>query len=509
MGDIEKRPHGVSETEEQFRLLVQGVTDYAIFMLSPTGMVTSWNPGAERIKGYSNAEILGQHFSRFYTDEDRAAGAPALTLATAARDGRVEREGWRVRKDGSRFWAHVVVDAIRDETGALVGFAKITRDITERKEAAAALEKANAALFQAQKMEAIGRLTGGVAHDFNNLLAVLSNGLQVLAMQSRTPLDMKMIEGMRRAIDRGASLTQQLLSFARQQPLQADVYDLNALIREFDPMLARAGDRTTHCELRLHSGRALALVDAARFEAALLNLVVNAIDAMPDGGAVTISTNIIDSDREVTATLPAGRYVHISVADTGAGMSHDVLAQAFEPFFTTKPAGKGTGLGLSQVYGFITQSGGDVTISSEEGRGTCVDLYLPSAEANEGVSIPAPSRTERVLLVEDEPDVLGLASELFRSIGYEVVAASSASEAAAILKDRSDIDVVFSDITMPHGISGIELARLVRSDHPKVKVVLTSGYPLAALRAQHGTLHEFAFVHKPYRLADLAKALRG
>jgi len=362
MGDIEKRPHGVSETEEQFRLLVQGVTDYAIFMLSPTGMVTSWNPGAERIKGYSSAEILGEHFSRFYTDEDRAAGAPALTLATAARDGRVEREGWRVRKDGSRFWAHVVVDAIRDETGALVGFAKITRDITERKEAAAALEKANAALFQAQKMEAIGRLTGGVAHDFNNLLAVLSNGLQVLAMQSRTPLDMKMIEGMRRAIDRGASLTQRLLSFARQQPLQADVYDLNALIREFDPMLSRAGDRTTHCELRLHSGQALAFVDAARFEAALLNLVVNAIDAMPDGGAVTISTNIIDSDREVTAALPAGRYVHISVADTGAGMSHDVLAQAFEPFFTTKPAGKGTGLGLSQVYGFITQSGGDVTI---------------------------------------------------------------------------------------------------------------------------------------------------
>jgi len=194
-------------------------------MLSPSGVVTNWNVGAERIKGYHHSEIVGRHFSCFYTDEDRAAGAPGLILATAAREGRVEREGWRVRKDGSRFWAHVVVDAIRNEEGSLVGFAKVTRDITERNEAVAALEKANAALFQAQKMEAIGRLTGGVAHDFKNLLAVLSNGLQVLAMQSRTPLDIKMIEGMRRAIDRGATLTQQLLSFARQQPLQAKVRD--------------------------------------------------------------------------------------------------------------------------------------------------------------------------------------------------------------------------------------------------------------------------------------------
>ncbi len=275
-------------TEQQFRILVQGVTDYAIFMLSPTGIVTSWNPGAQRIKGYSQAEIIGQHFSRFYTDEDRAAGLPAQILATAAKDGRAEREGWRVRSDGTRFWAHVVVDAIRDETGTLVGFAKVTRDITERREAAAALEKANAALFQAQKMEAIGRLTGGVAHDFNNLLSVLSNGLQILAMQSRTPLDMKMIEGMRRAVERGASLTQQLLSFARQQPLQAQVCDLNALIRDFEPMLRRAGNQQIHCELALHAREGCALVDAARFEAALLNLVVNAVDAMPEGGVITI-----------------------------------------------------------------------------------------------------------------------------------------------------------------------------------------------------------------------------
>lgn len=500
---------GTGETEELFRILVQGVTDYAIFLLSPAGVVTSWNIGAERIKGYTRSEIVGEHFSRFYTEEDKAAGVPAVILAEAAKAGRAEREGWRVRKDGSRFWAHVVVDAIRDSEGVLIGFAKITRDITERKEASAALEKANAALFHAQKMEAIGRLTGGVAHDFNNLLAVLSNGLEVLAIQSPTPVHRKMIEGMRRAIDRGATLTQQLLSFARQQPLQAKVHELNGLIREFAPMLSRAGNRSTSVELALQPGDAFALVDAARFEAALLNLVVNAVDAMPTGGTVTIATNVVDSDVELTPALPAGRYVRISVVDTGTGMSGDVLAQAFEPFFTTKQPGKGTGLGLSQVYGLITQSGGDVRLSSELGKGTTVDLYLPVAEPAASAAAPLAPKAETVLLVEDEPDVLGVASELLASIGYDVVPASSASEAVEILRGRGDVDVVLSDISMPHGISGLELARLVRSEYPKIRIVLTSGYSPAALREGKGGLGDVLFVPKPYRLADLAKALRA
>lgn len=496
---------GVGETEELFRILVQGVTDYAIFMLSPAGAVTSWNVGAERIKGYSQQEIVGEHFSRFYTDEDKAAGVPAMILAAAAKAGRAEREGWRVRKDGSRFWAHVVVDAIRDSEGSLIGFAKITRDITERKEAAAALEKANAALFQAQKMDAIGRLTGGVAHDFNNLLAVLSNGLQVLAIQSPTPVHKKMIEGMRRAIDRGATLTQQLLSFARQQPLQAQVHEVNGLIREFMPMLSRAGNRSAHIELALQPGDAFASVDAARFEAALLNLVVNAVDAMPSGGTVTISTDTVGADAAMSPVLREGRYVHISVSDTGTGMSRDILAQAFEPFFSTKQPGKGTGLGLSQVYGFITQSGGGVHLSSEVGKGTTVDLYLPVAQQEASAEAPPAPRAETVLLVEDEPDVLGVASELLVSIGYDVVPASSASEAVEILRERRDIDVVFSDISMSHGISGLELARLVRLDYPNIRVVLTSGYTPAALHKGSDVL----FVPKPYRLADLAKALRA
>lgn len=497
-------------SEQQFRLLVQGVTDYAIYMLSPAGEVTSWNAGAARIKGYEDKEIIGQHFSRFYTEEDRANGLPALTLAIAARDGRVEREGWRVRKDGTRFWANVVVDAIRDDLGKLVGFAKVTRDITERKETAAALERANAALFQAQKMEAIGQLTGGVAHDFNNLLAVLSNGLQVLNSQSRTHLDVKMLGTMQRAIERGASLTQQLLSFARQQPLKAEAHDLNVVIRAFEPMLQRVGDASIRLQVLLGDAQTPAIVDAARFETALLNLVVNARDALPDGGSIEVSSERVDVLENTIGTLRAGRYIRVSVTDTGTGMPPEVVQRAFEPFFTTKAPGKGTGLGLSQVYGFIVQSGGDVVIRSAEGEGTTVAIYLPAADdipdASAGYAVQT---VETVLLVEDEPDLLAAAAELFRSIGYEVVTASNGADAVNILQQGAEIDIVFSDIVMAHGISGLELARQIREHHPQVKIVLASGYPLGVLRREHGDLSDFTFVHKPYRLADLAKALRA
>ena len=498
------------KSEQQFRLLVHGVTDYAIYLLSPAGEITSWNAGAARIKGYQQHEIIGQHFSRFYTEEDRAKGVPALTLALSARDGRAELEGWRVRKNGTRFWANVVVDAIRDESGTLIGFAKVTRDITERKEAAAALERANAALFQSQKMEAIGQLTGGVAHDFNNLLAVISNGLQVLSAQSRTHLDTRMLDTMQRAVDRGASLTQQLLSFARQQPLKAELHDVNALIRAFEPVLHRAGKDSIRLEVELASERTTVLLDAARFEAALLNLTVNARDAMPAGGTIVIGTGRVELTAGEVGGLAAGSYIRTAVSDTGTGMPPEVVARAFEPFYTTKEPGKGTGLGLSQVYGFITQSGGDVVIRSVAGEGTTIEIYLPAVAAAPVApgDYSAHLAAETVLLVDDEPDLLAAASELFRSIGYEVVTASNGLDAVDILMQRPEVDILFSDIVMSQGISGLELARLVREQFPAIKIVLASGYPLAVLRREHGELGEFTFVHKPYRLADLAKALR-
>jgi PAS domain S-box-containing protein len=497
------------ESEERFRLLVQGVTDYAIYMISPSGEITNWNVGAERIKGYRSDEIVGSNFAVFYTREDRARNLPAKTLQTAATEGRFEQESWRVRKDGTRFWAHVVVDAIHDETGRLIGFAKVTRDITERKQAAEALERANAALFQSQKMEAIGQLTGGVAHDFNNLLAVLSSGIEVLNARAKHHTDLKMLDAMRRAIERGALLTQQLLSFARQQPLKVDRYDLNAIINDFEPVLRRVGNSAIAMEIRAGSPPITVSLDAARFEAALLNLVVNARDAMPAGGNIMITVDQIDLDKGSVGTLVAGTYARVSVTDTGSGMPPAVVARAFEPFFTTKDVGKGTGLGLSQVYGFIVQSGGDVVIHSEDGKGTTVSMYLPAVEGEPNAANAVDPQMETVLIVEDEEDVLDVAAELFRSIGYAVVTAVNGIDALEILRRRSDIDILFTDVVMPKGMNGVEVARSALEIHPDLKVVLASGYPLPGLRQQYGHVGDFAFINKPYRLSELAKTLRA
>jgi PAS domain S-box-containing protein len=498
------------ESEDRFRLLIQSVTDYAIYMISPTGVITNWNTGAERIKGYMREEIVGSNFAVFYTEEDRAKDMPAQTLATAAAEGRFEQESWRVRKDGTRFWAHVVVDAIRDEGGKLLGFAKVTRDITERKQAAEALERANAALFQSQKMEAIGQLTGGIAHDFNNLLAIVLSSVDVLASRAQNYADTKMLDAMRRAVERGALMTQQLLSFARQQPLVVEKYDLKAVISSFEPVLRRAGNSAIEMEIRLAHRAKTVLLDAARFEAALLNLVVNARDAMPGGGKLVVTVENVKLGAVEVGSLEPGAYVRVSVADTGSGMPPAVAARAFEPFFTTKEVGKGTGLGLSQVYGFIAQSGGDVVIDSEEGTGTTVSMYLPVVEgAPDHANVAVDDGLDTVLIVEDEPDVLDAAGQLFRSIGYEVATATNGVEAMDILERRTGIDLLFTDVVMPKGMSGIELARLARELRPGLKVIVASGYPIPALRERYGRIENFAFVNKPYRLAELVKAIKA
>ncbi|MDB5792340.1 MAG: hybrid sensor histidine kinase/response regulator [Massilia sp.] len=492
-------------SEERFRLLVQGVTDYAIYMLSPQGEVSNWNVGAERIKGYMADEIVGQHFSRFYTEEDRVGGLPRHALGTAEREGRYEAEGWRLRKDGTRFWAHVVIDAIRDDHGKLIGFAKITRDLTEKKAAADALAEANAALFQSQKMESIGQLTGGIAHDFNNLLSVLASGLEVMALGRGGSADGKTLDSMRRAIDRGAKLTQQLLAFARQQPLQAETRSVNRLIAGFESVLRRGVTASIEFELRLDPHIRNTVIDSARFESALLNLVVNARDAMPDGGSVQIETSNVDLVENEVRGLARGPYVRVTVSDTGTGMSPETASRAFEPFYTTKEVGKGTGLGLSQVYGFIKQSGGEVVIGTASGEGTAISIFLPAAPGQEQGS--PRHANELVLIVEDEPDLMDVASALYISMGYEVVTASNAQEAMNLLASR-DVDILFTDIIMPDGMNGVELATFTRENYAGVKIILASGYPLPALKLDPAYLNDFAFVNKPYRLSDLARALR-
>jgi len=494
-------------TEEQrFQYLIAGISDYAIYMLDPSGHIASWNSGAQRFKGYQPHEILREHFSRFYTPEDREDGLPARALAQALEHGKYEAEGWRVRKDGTRFWAHVIIDAIRDDDGKILGFAKITRDLTEKKRTEEALEQAQLALFQSQKMESIGQLTGGVAHDFNNLLSVLASGLEVLSMNRQGGGDAKTLDSMRRAIDRGATLTQQLLAFARQQPLQPETRSINRLISGFESVLRRAGHSGIEFEFNLDPQAGSAVVDAARFESALLNLVVNARDAMPDGGRLTLDTAQLTLQEGEVPGLAPGPYVCTSVTDTGTGMSPETVQRAFEPFYTTKETGKGTGLGLSQVYGFIKQSGGEVVIQSTLGEGTTIAIYLPAVSSQDGELSRGDSET--VLIVEDEPDLLDVASALFMSMGYEVTTAASGQEAMNVLATR-DVDILFTDIVMPNGVNGIELAEYTRENYPGIKVMLASGYPQPALKLDQYQLGDFTFVSKPYRLSDLARGLRS
>lgn len=496
-------------SEEQFRLLVQSVTDYSIYMLSPTGEITNWNTGAERIKGYKQSEIVGTHFSRFYTEEDRASGMPALTLATAVKEGRFEKEGWRLRKDGSKFWAHVVVDPIYNEMGDLLGFAKVTRDITERRAAAEALERAREALFHSQKLEAIGKLTGGIAHDFNNLLGVIANGVELLAREVHSPSAVKILDSMQRAVTRGATLTQQLLSFARKQPLRQEKHNLNRVIGAFEAVLRRACNESIRFEMRLDAQLSPVLIDAPQFEAALLNLVANARDAMPDGGTLSIATGNVQLGHQQIGNLPAGQFVKVTIGDTGMGMPPDVMARAIEPFFTTKEPGRGTGLGLSQVYGLIQQSNGEIVLESQVGKGTIISLYLPALAAAEGEDIASGEikGNDKALLVDDQPDVLEVVGELFRNMGYDVLSANSGTDAMEILKRTPDIEVLFSDVVMPE-MDGITLARAARKLVPGIKILLASGYPTSVLSDKNAGLDEFNLISKPYRMAEIIRILR-
>lgn len=497
------------ESERRFRYLVEGVTDYAIYMLSPEGIITNWNSGAQRIKGYAAEEVIGTHYSRFMTSEDRESGIPTRSLKIAKEEGRYENEGWRVRKDGTLFLAHVVIDAIRNNDGELIGFAKITRDITEKKIAEEKLAKANAALFQAQKMDAIGNLTGGVAHDFNNLLSVISNGLEVFARSSTDTKQVQLVDTMKRAVIRGANLTQQLLSFARQQPLKSEPHDVSQLIQGFELMLRRAVGSNIQLGLEFGETPLPILVDRTSLETSLLNLVVNARDAMPDGGQIRIiSRRRVLADGEID-DLPEGNYVEVNVTDTGNGITKEHLPQVMEPFFTTKDIGKGSGLGLSQVFGFVKQSGGSLRIKSEVNIGTSVSMLFPALKDETILAEALDESCDAVLVVDDEPDVLWATSQLFDMLGYKVHEASSAEQALEILRTGTKISLVFTDVLLPGGINGIELARRLRELNPAIQIILASGYPLPALKKEHGDLDEFQFINKPYDLDLIEKVIHS
>jgi PAS domain S-box-containing protein len=502
----------LEETERRFHLLIDAVTDYAIFMLDTAGNVVSWNPGAERTNGYSSGEIIGQHFSRFYTQEDRQNGLPQTALATAERTGKYEAEGWRCRKDGTNFMASVVINAIRDASGLLLGFAKITRDITEKK----ATEEQ---LRQAQKMEAVGQLTGGVAHDFNNLLTVIMGNLEHLdrILPPAQPTQ-RIIAAALRGASRAAMLTHRLLAFSRRQPLAPEILSVNKLVAGMSDLMRRTLGETILIEAVLAGGLWPTLADSNQLENALINLAINARDAMPEGGKLTIetaNTRLDEAYARMHDEVQPGQYVGIFVTDTGIGMAAETVARAFEPFFTTKEIGQGTGLGLSQVYGFIKQSGGHAAVYSEVGEGTTVKLYLPRHRGADNIAdeklktheLPR-GRSELVLVVEDDPDVRDYTVEMVSDLGYSVLSAPDGANALRLLDSHREVSLLFTDVGLPGGMNGRQLAEQALRRQPRLKILYTTGYARNAIVHQGRLDPSVEVVFKPFTYSDLATKIR-
>lgn len=500
----------IRQSEEQFRRLVQGVSDYAIYMLDPDGNVSSWNFGAERIKGYRPQEIIGRHFSTFYTPEDRESGLPEIALGLARTEGRFEREGWRVRKDGTRFWASVVIDVIRDDEGDVIGFAKITRDITEKMETQRALEQAREELFQSQKMEAIGQLTGGIAHDFNNLLMAVLGSLEIL--KKRMPQDLSLtslVDNAMQGAQRGAALTQRMLAFSRRQELHMEPIDVSGLVRGMMDMLSRSLGPLTMIETSFPVRLPTILTDPNQLEMAILNLVVNARDAMPSGGRIVLRASE-ESLPSGKGPLSPGRYVRIAVIDEGEGMDAKTLEQAVTPFFTTKGVGKGTGLGLSMVQGLASQSGGRLVMKSSLGEGTTAELWFPVAIVERATEATAdrPQQEEnaprrlRIVAVDDDGLVLMNTTLMLEDLGHTVFEAMAGPEALDILR-RQQVDLVICDHAMPR-MTGAQLAEAIRSEWPEMPIILATGYAEVPEGAGIANLPRLG---KPFSQAQLAEAI--
>jgi PAS domain S-box-containing protein len=500
-------------SQEQFRLLVQGVTDYALYMLSPEGIVTNWNIGGQRIKGYAPEEIIGRHFSQLYTAEDRARGLPGRALETAAREGRFESEGWRLRKDASRFWAHVVIDPIRASDGTLLGFAKITRDITERKAAQDSLDRAREALFQSQKMEAVGQLTGGVAHDFNNLLMAVLGSLELLRKRlPDDPQQMRLLDNAILGAKRGATLTQRMLAFARRQDLDAQPLDLSVLVHGMGELLERSLGMDVQIEMVFPASLPRIVADQNQLELALLNLCVNARDAMKDGGSIRISAREERVGPNRTSGLAAGEYICLAVIDTGEGMDAETLARATEPFFTTKGVGKGTGLGLSMVHGMAEQMGGRLILKSRPGEGTMAEIWLPGVKETapagraQAETTREPARAAgglRILAVDDDRLVLFNTTAMLEDLGHTVVEAVSGEEALELLREHH-FDLVITDQSMPR-MTGVQLMEAIGAGWPDLPVILATGYA----EIPGGVQVKAPRLSKPFTEKELAQAVAG
>jgi PAS domain S-box-containing protein len=475
--DISARQLGLQalrESEERFRALMDGVQDYAIFMLDPTGCVMSWNAGAERIVGFDSREILGQHYMVVFPEPDRASGRPAADLMRARWFGKLEEESWRLRKDGSRFLASCTVNTLYDKCGEPRGFAVVVRDVTAQHE----LEEQ---LRQAQKMQAVGTLAGGIAHDFNNILLGIVGYTQLAfadpGLRSTTRTDLGFVL---QAADRGRELVQRILAFGRQQERQLVMVDLPHCVREAIALLQSTLPRSIEIRETLDPATPVVMSSEIEIQQVLLNLASNAAHAIGTRtGTIEIQVAPVELSVGFVRTRPdlrTGTFTRLRVRDNGQGMPEEVCRRALEPFYTTKPPGQGTGLGLSVVHGIVKAHGGAIEIESRVGSGTTVDIYLPAA-FNEGdlPLEPAHGTGPHVLLVEDEGFLAALQRCRLEGLGYRVTMHTSSIRALEDFRQRrGEFDVVVTDNTMPQ-ISGIELASLLREIQPDLPILLVSG----------------------------------
>jgi len=504
----------VRHTAARLRAVLDTAVD-GVILIDARGTVLMFNPACERLFGYGAEEVLGRNVKMLMPEPYRKEHDGYIENYRSTGKRKIIGIGREVigqRKDGTTFPMDLSVGEAKQEGEAV--FVGIIHDVTERK-------RTEEQLVQAQKMETVGQLSGGIAHDFNNLLTVIIGNADELSDALKARPDLKQLsDAIITCGQSGAELTRRLLAFSRRQTLQPVAIDCNQMIGNMQRLLRRTLREDIEIRTKLDQSLTPAFADPAQLESAVLNLALNAQDAMSAGGCLTLSTADAALDREYTTQHPevrAGQYVMIAVTDDGAGMTPEVKERAFEPFYTTKEVGKGSGLGLSMVYGFVKQSNGHVSIYSEPGLGTTVRLYLPVATASAADStvdaIPEPAtspaaRGATILVTEDDPFVRGYAVVTLKGLGYRVITAADGREALAHLADGAKPDVLFTDIVMPGGMNGWELARHAQQMQPGIKVLFTSGYALDTLvergRLEPGTV----ILNKPYRKAELAGRLR-
>jgi PAS domain S-box-containing protein len=496
--------------EAHLRSILDTVPE-AMIVIDETGVVTSFSAAAAQLFGYDAEEVIGRNVRMLMPAPYREEHDGYIRRYLETGDARIIGYGRVVKgrtKDGAIFPLELAIGEARANGQRI--FTGFIRDLTAR-------QKMEAELRQSQKMEAIGQLTGGVAHDFNNLLTVIAGNLEMLEANLKDTGQREMLKEAQDAAQDGAKLTAQLLAFGRRQPLNPKPTDVGALVSNFAELLRRTLGESIELSIVTTGSAHLAVVDAPQLQNAILNLVINARDAMPDGGRLRIEISHVRLDADYAqayADVRTGRYVLIAVTDTGEGMSEEVLDRAFEPFFTTKPTGAGTGLGLSMVYGFVKQSGGNIQLDSELGRGATVRVFLPLAEAVRDAAEPGrskaggddmPGGSEKILLVEDDPRLRRVASRRLRSLGYQIIEADNGANALILLAAHPEIAMIFTDFVMPGGMNGNELAEAALAAKPAIKILFTSGYAEPAAR---GKLRAGGWLRKPYTAIELAKRIR-